>query len=101
MSDEKSREQTKALVSENVPSYYANAMALTITPFDVAFTYGIRTGESLVSQARVIMSLEHAMVMLMVARRALREHVKRTGVSISIPPEVMRELQLDEEQPLW
>ena len=47
------------------------------------------------------MSLEHAMVMTMVMRRILREHVHRTGVSPKVPDEVMRDLQLDEEEPLW
>jgi hypothetical protein len=99
MPDEK--DLNKILADESIPSIYSNSMAMTITPFDVAFTFGIRSGASVTPQSRVIMSLEHAMVMLMVARRHLREHVKRTGVTVTIPPEVMHDLQLDEEQPLW
>ena len=91
----------QVMADEPVPTAYANSMAMTITPFDVAFTFGLRSGSTVVPQHRVIMSLEHAMVMLMVGRRHLREHIKRTGTSITIPPEVMHELQLDEEEPLW
>ena len=85
----------------DAPTFYANQVALGISPYDVSFMFGLRTGERPQAQARIIMSLEHAVVMAMVLRRTLREHVKRTGVVPTVPKEVMRDLQLDEEEPLW
>ena len=94
-------ERAQKLSEEKVESIYSNSMALSISPFDVSLTFAERSGADVTPKVRVIMSLEHALVMLMVAKRSLREHVKRTGVEIRIPPEVMHDLQLDEEDELW
>jgi len=83
------------------PTYYSNTLALGISPYDVSLMFSLRTAERPEPQVRIIMSLEHAVVMTLILRRTLREHIKRTGVQPTVPPDVMRELQLDEEEPLW
>ena len=99
--DERSRLLQEAISASDLAEFYSNSLAMTISPFDVSFVFGRRVGSQVKNEARVTMSIEHAMVMLMVARRSLREHVNRTGITPSIPPNVLRELQLDEEEPLW
>ncbi len=88
-------------VNADAPTYYTNAVALAVSPFDLTFAFGLRTGAGIDPQAKIVMSLEHAMVMLLVTRRSLREHLTREGIEIKLPEAVMRELQLDEESPLW
>jgi len=96
--DDNAQEQINA----ESPTYYANSVAFAVSPFDITFAFGQRTGDTAIQpQVRVIMSLEHALVMLLVARRALREHTSNTGIAIPLPKSVMRDLQLDEESPLW
>lgn len=100
--DKKRQDAINEQINADAPTYYANALALAVSPFDVSFTFGLRaTTDTILPQARIMMSLEHALVMLMIARRTLREHQAQTGVAIQIPPSVMRDLQLDEETPLW
>jgi hypothetical protein len=101
MTAEDRERQVRAALEADVPDVYSNTVMFAISPYDLTFMFGRRVGAQIRNEARVTMSLEHAVVMLMVARRTLREHVKRTGVQPSVPAEVMRELQLDEEAPLW
>lgn len=100
MSDEKQKAIDDALVAE-VPTYYANNLAIGISPYDLSMIFGLRVRQQAQPQARVIMSLEHAVVMTMILRRSLREHARGTGVTPTVPKDVMRDLQLDEEEPLW
>lgn len=100
MPDEKQKPIDDALVAE-VPTYYANNLSIGISPYDLSMIFALRVRQQAEPQARVIMSLEHALVMTMVLRRVLREHVRSTGVTPKIPQNVMRDLQLDEEEPLW
>lgn len=94
-------DQANEQINADVPTHYANSVAFAVSPFDVTLAFGLRTGETISPQTKVIMSLEHAVVMLLIARRVLREHAKNNGVEIKIPESVMRDLQLDEEDPLW
>jgi hypothetical protein len=100
MSDEKQAAWDQQLQAD-VPTCYANGVAVGISPYDLSMVFALNIGSQGKSQTRVIMSLEHAVVMVMVLRRALREHIKRTGITPTVPGEVMRDLQLDEEEPLW
>lgn len=100
MPDEKKKALEEGLVAE-IPTYYANSVAIGISPYDLSLIFGLRVREDIQPQARLIMSLEHALVMTMVLRRSLREHVRSTGVTPKVPNQVMRDLQLDEEEPLW
>jgi hypothetical protein len=100
MPEEKQTTMDQQLQAD-VPSYYANSVAVGISPYDLSMVFGLNIPNQVKSQARVVMSLEHAVVMVMVLRRVLREHVKRTGITPTVPGEVMRDLQLDEEEPLW
>lgn len=89
-------------VGADVPTNYANSLALAITPFDLSLIFGQRFGEQPpVPSTRVVMSHEHALVMLLILRRAMREHFKSTGTEPKIPESVLKELQLNEESPLW
>lgn len=100
MADERKRSAEEALRGE-APTYYANTVGIGISPYDLSLVFGLRIGEEPQPQARIIMSLEHAVVMTMILRRSLREHVKNTGVQPTVPEAVMKDLQLTEEEPLW
>ena len=100
MADEKQKAIEDALGAD-VPTYYANTLAVGISPYDLSMIFGLRVRQEGQPVARVIMSLEHALVMIMVLRRSLREHVRGTGVTPRVPDDVMRDLQLNEEEPLW
>lgn len=95
--DDVLEQQAKA----DVPTEYANNMAAQISPYDMSLVFGLRMGDGVEPKFRVVMSLEHAMVMLMVLRRAMREHVKSSGVTLELPEALLREMQLNEESPLW
>ena len=88
-------------LNADAPTVYSNAVALSASPYDLTFVFGLRIGDTVQPQSRVVMSLEHAMVVLMITRRTLREHQRNTGVQIKVPDAVLRDLQLDEEDPLW
>lgn len=100
MPDERKRSAEETLGGE-APTFYTNSVAVGISAYDLTLMFGQQIGDSRQPQARVIMSLEHAMVMIMILRRSLREHVKTTGVNPTVPEAVMRDLQLSEEEPLW
>ena len=100
MADDK-QERFQEDLSADVPTYYANSVSLGISPYDLTLVFGVRAGNQVKALIRMITSLEHAVVMTMVLRRSLREHTKMTGIEPKVPIEVMRDLQLDEEEPLW
>jgi hypothetical protein len=100
MSDPK-QDAADSLLRADVPTFYANSLGVGLSPYDFTLVFGLRVGDDIQPQTRVIMSLEHALVMLMVGRRVLREHARANGVTPTLPQEVMRDLQLDEEDPLW
>ncbi len=95
------KQSVEETIGGEAPTFYANTVGLGISAYDLTLMFGQQIGETRQPQARVIMSLEHAMVMTMILRRSLREHVKSTGVTPTVPESVMRDLQLTEEEPLW
>lgn len=100
MADARKRSVDETIGGE-APTFYANSVGLGISAYDLTLMFGQQIGENREPQARIIMSIEHAMVMTMIMRRSLREHVKSTGVNPTVPEAVMRDLQLTEEEPLW
>jgi len=86
----------------DVPTFYSNTVGFGVSPYDLTITFGQRIADGPVTaQTRVIMSLEHAVVTLMVGRRILREYCKSSEVDVKLPAALLRELQLNEEEPLW
>ena len=81
---------------------YANWVSYAVSPYDLTVTFGQRVADGPATQhTQVTMSLEHAVVMLMVGRRILREYCKQTGAEVKLPEALLKELQLNEESPLW
>lgn len=100
MGEERRKSSVEAL-SADVPTYYTNSMSVGISPYDVSVVFGVQTAESARTDVRIMMSLEHAVVMTMVLRRVLRENASRTGITPKVPDTIMRDMQLDEEETLW
>ena len=85
-----------------VPTCYANGVQFQISPYDMIWTFSLNTASGPPQpQTRVMMSLEHAVVATMILRRVLREYYKSSGASVQIHPTVLKDQQLDEEEPLW
>ena len=95
------RDERADQLEAEAPTFYANTLAVGVSPYDVTLMFGLRAGPTPTPQARIMMSLEHAVVMTMIMRRTLRELAKQEGIEPTVPKKVMRDLQLDEEEPLW
>lgn len=89
---------------ESIPDVYTDAFQVTITPFGVNMTFGLREAhpnptQQAVSQnvALVRMSLEHTKVMAMMLTKQVKLYEREGNLTIPIPAELYQRLGIAEE----
>ena len=87
-----------------VPEVYSDTFQVTVTPFGVNMTFGLREPhppqnrpQQSTEKVLLRMSLEHAKIMAMVLRRQILGHERRMGAPIKLPGEVYTQLGVPEE----
>lgn len=87
----------------NVPDFYIDGVALMMSPFDLTLKYTRRTpseDDKPVPQTvgLVRMSLEHAKVMAMILRKALKAHEDAQGAPIALHPNIYTQMGLSKSE---
>ena len=83
------------------PEFYTDTLALRLSPYTVTLYFAVRrgTGEETEPEpvAVIRMSPEHAKVMAIVFKRALKELEESLRILISIPPSILEEKDISLE----
>lgn len=89
---------------ESIPDVYADAFQVTVTPFGVNMTFGLREAHPNPNQqassehvAVVRMSLEHTKVMAMMLTKQVKLYEREGSLTIPIPAELYQQLGIAEE----
>lgn len=89
----------------DIPDIYTDQVSLAQTPFGLALTFSLSPSNPsplgqtpAVPQAVVRMSLEHAKMMVMVLRKALKQYeLEHLGDPINLPRTIMEQSHLSPE----
>ena len=80
------------------PEFYIDSYNLALSPYTVILDLAVRQGpEDVESLVRIRMSPEHAKAMAILFKRAIQDYERLTGVSIALPPELLKEKNIDVE----
>jgi hypothetical protein len=98
--DPKKQEQT---VDGQPPDIYCDSMQLMVSPFDVILQLSQRspspgTTEPAKIVGHVRMSLEHAKVMAIILRKALKQHEEVQGSPIVLHPQIYQQMGISREE---
>lgn len=84
------------------PEYYIDTFQVGISAYSVILDFGLRTSPEETRQvARIRMSPEHAKVMAILFRRAIKEFEQTANHTIAIPPALLQDKTLSLEQDWW
>ena len=88
-------------MSEAVPEFFSDTFVFSFSPYGLTLAFGARPLRPLAEQpippadrAIVRMSLEQAKILSMLLRKELNRYEATSGIDISLPPDVYRELGL-------
>lgn len=87
----------------NVPDFYIDGVALMMSPFDLTLQYTRRKpGQDNKTETETVglvrMSLEHAKVMAMILRKALKAHEDAQGAPIALHPQIYQTMSLSKTE---
>lgn len=87
---------------DRTPDFYVNQVGISISPFDLAMTWGRRWPDGTIQPlVRTTMSLEHSVTVYAILGRLLKQYFSESETRAVLSPKVLADLDIKAEELPW